>query len=75
MTTKHPVTELTAYIDGALAPAERVLVEAHLTACQACRLEHARLARAVAVLASLPRAIPSPSFCLLYTSPSPRDRG
>ncbi len=56
----HPVTDLTALLDGALAPERRREVEAHLTACAACRAERARIASAVAAVAALPPP-PSPA--------------
>ena len=59
----HPLDDLTAYLDGALAPAERDEVAAHLATCEACRAEHDRLAAALAALALLPPApAPSPTF-------------
>ncbi|HYS82289.1 MAG TPA: zf-HC2 domain-containing protein [Anaeromyxobacteraceae bacterium] len=60
---KHLADELTAFLDGALAPDERARVEAHLGACAACRAERERLEKAVALLGRLPEApAPSPTF-------------
>jgi anti-sigma factor RsiW len=60
---RHPVNDLTAYLDGALSPAERAGVEAHLARCAACRAERDRLAGALALLSRLPPApAPSPTF-------------
>lgn len=56
----HPVSELTAYLDGALAPAERAVIESHLAGCEACQAERDRLVAALALLARLPPA-PAPS--------------
>ena len=56
----HPVSSLTAYVDGALEPAERAEVESHLAQCATCRTERDRLAGAIALLARLPPA-PAPS--------------
>jgi anti-sigma factor RsiW len=57
------VRSLTAYVDGALEPAERAAVESHLARCADCRAERESLAAAVALLARLPPApAPSPSF-------------
>jgi anti-sigma factor RsiW len=56
----HPVSELTAYLDGALPAAERAEMESHLAACPACRAERDRLARAIAALSRLPAA-PAPA--------------
>lgn len=59
----HPLGELTAYLDGALAADERARVEAHLAGCDACRAERDRLAEALALLARLPPPPdPSPTF-------------
>jgi anti-sigma factor RsiW len=56
----HPVSELTAYLDGALPAAERAQVESHLAGCAACRAERDRLASALALLSRLPPA-PAPA--------------
>ncbi len=59
----HPVSELTAYLDGALEPADRAEVESHLARCDACRAERDRLAAALALLTRLPPPpAPSPTF-------------
>ena len=59
----HPVAELTAYLDGALAEDERQRIAEHLTRCTECRREHDRLAAALSVLAQLPPPPqPSPTF-------------
>lgn len=57
---KHPIDDLTALLDGALTPARRAEVEAHLGGCAACRAERDRLAGALALLGALP-APPEPS--------------
>jgi anti-sigma factor RsiW len=59
----HLRAELTAYLDGALAPARRAEVEAHLLGCPSCRAELDRLALAFAALAALPPPpAPTPAF-------------
>lgn len=74
----HPKDDLTAYLDGALAPARRAEVEAHLAGCAACRAEHGRLALAVTALgALLPPPEPSHFFSTrlaarLAAEPAPR---
>jgi anti-sigma factor RsiW len=74
----HPKDDLTAYLDGALAPARRAEVEAHLVGCAACRAEHARLAVTVTALGALPLPPePSPFFATRLTArlaaePAPR---
>jgi anti-sigma factor RsiW len=59
----HPTDDLTALLDGALAPARRAEVERHLQGCAACRAERDRLAGALALLGALPPPPePSPWF-------------
>lgn len=59
----HVSEELTALLDGALAPGEERAVRSHLAECPRCRAEEARLRGAVALLGALPPAPPpSPSF-------------
>lgn len=59
----HPREDLTALLDGALAPARRAEVEAHLAGCAACRAERDALAGALAALGALPPPpAPSPWF-------------
>jgi anti-sigma factor RsiW len=50
----HPLTSLSAYLDGELSLEDRGLVEAHLGECGACRAERDRLAGALKLLARLP---------------------
>jgi anti-sigma factor RsiW len=60
---KHVVDDLSALLDGALDPAARRAVEAHLAACPACRGEQGRIEGALRALARLPAAPePSPWF-------------
>lgn len=60
---KHPNEDLTALLDGALAPERAAAVRRHLEGCAGCRAERDRLAAAVAALRALPSAPdPSPSF-------------
>ena len=60
---RHVADELTALLDGALEPAARAAVEAHLAGCAACRAEQGRLTGALSALARLPAAPgPSPYF-------------
>jgi len=59
----HPREDLTALLDGALAPARRAVVERHLAACDACRAELGALRAGIAALAAVPPAPgPSPFF-------------
>ena len=59
----HLGEDLTAFLDGALAPARHAEVEAHLAGCVACRSERDRLAGALHRLGALPLpAEPSPWF-------------
>ena len=56
---QHPHAELSAYIDGALAPAAEAAVEGHVAACAACREHVAELRGTVALLQALPDPVPS----------------
>lgn len=56
---EHVRDDLSAYLDGALEPAERALVQAHLDGCPACRAAAAELAAAARVIAALPPPAPS----------------
>ncbi len=59
----HVVEELTALLDGALAPDEARAVRAHLADCPGCRAEEARLRRVTVLLGALPPPPPpSPAF-------------
>lgn len=53
---------LSAYLNGAVTPAERDRVEAHLTTCVACRQELAELQATVALLRGLPQYEPRRAF-------------
>jgi len=60
---KHPVEDLTALADGALAPDRAEEVRRHLAGCPSCQAEQARLTAALSLLARLPAAPePSPFF-------------
>ncbi len=60
---RHVREDLTAFLDGALDPAPRSEVEAHLAACAACRAERDRLAAVLLALRALPAPpAPSPAF-------------
>lgn len=60
---RHPIADLTALVDGALAPARAEEVEHHLASCETCRTEKERLLAALHVLARLPPSPePSPFF-------------
>lgn len=58
----HPGEDLTALLDGALAPDRAAEVQAHLDGCAACRAELARLRAGIAALAALPPAPELPPF-------------
>jgi anti-sigma factor RsiW len=59
----HLGDDLTALLDGALEPARRDEVEAHLAGCPGCRAERDRLAGVLARLGTLPPPPePSPYF-------------
>jgi anti-sigma factor RsiW len=59
VTLQHRHAELSAYIDGALAPAALAAVEGHVAACAACREHVAELRGTVALLQALPDPVPS----------------
>jgi putative zinc finger protein len=57
--TQHPHAELSAYIDGALAPAAQAAVEGHLVTCDLCRAHVAQLRATVSLMRALPDPVPS----------------
>ncbi|HUG05186.1 MAG TPA: zf-HC2 domain-containing protein [Candidatus Limnocylindria bacterium] len=59
MTLQHPHAELSAYLDGALAPAAQAAVEGHLAACALCRAHLAQLRATTAFLRALPDPVPA----------------
>lgn len=60
--TPHPLTELSAYLDGALEPGERAAVATHLEDCAGCRARLAQLRSVSALLARLPERAPRRSL-------------
>ena len=56
---QHPHAELSAYIDGALAPAAQAAVEGHVAACAVCGAHIAELRGTVSLLRALPDPVPS----------------
>jgi anti-sigma factor RsiW len=56
---QHPHAELSAYIDGALAPAAQAAVEGHVAACVVCHAHVAELRATVALVHALPDPVPS----------------
>lgn len=59
---QHPHAELSAYIDDALAPADRAGLDGHLDACAACRGHVAQLRATAAFVRGLPDPVPSRSL-------------
>jgi anti-sigma factor RsiW len=59
VTKEHPHAELSAYIDGALAPAVQAAVRGHLDTCAFCRAHVAELRATVALVQALPDPVPS----------------
>ena len=59
----HPFADLSAYLDGALAPAEHGAVQAHLGGCAECRSRLAELGEASRLVAALP--VPEPRHSLV----------
>ena len=54
--------ELSAYLDGELAPSRRAEIEAHVASCPHCQRELAGLRMLAAGVAALPRLQPAPRF-------------
>ena len=54
--------DLSAYVDGELAPSRRAEIEAHVAACPRCQQELAGLRTLAAGVAALPRLHPAPRF-------------
>lgn len=59
---QHPQEQLSAYLDGALAAAERAAVDAHLAVCGHCRARLAELREVSKLLAALPKLAPRRSL-------------
>jgi anti-sigma factor RsiW len=55
----HPLAQLSAYLDGALAPAERTALDAHLDGCAGCRARLAELRATASLIGSLPDLAPT----------------
>lgn len=62
----HPLEQLAPYVDGALAPRERAVVDAHLRSCDRCQAEVAASARARAALRALPD-VPVPDIAASFS--------
>jgi anti-sigma factor RsiW len=58
----HVDTDLSAYIDGELAPIDRARVEAHLDGCDRCRARLGELRATASLISALPSARPSRSL-------------
>ena len=58
----HTGSDLSAYLDGELAPAERSRVDDHLAACGPCRVRLAELRAIASLVAALPSAQPARSL-------------
>ena len=56
---RHPLAQLSAYLDGALAPADHAALDAHLDGCAACRTRLAELRATASLIASLPELAPT----------------
>jgi hypothetical protein len=70
----HVRPELSAFIDGELAPAEIARIEQHLRECDACRNETAALRSLAAELAALPRMSVPHSLAGTVRANGPRER-
>lgn len=72
----HVADELTALLDGALAPGEEQAVRSHLAGCASCRAEEARLRSALSLLGALPPPPPpSPGFAARLEARLEAERG
>lgn len=60
--TDHLGADLSAFLDEALAPAERARVQEHLDACGACRARLAELRATASLIAALPSPAPRRSL-------------
>ena len=60
--TEHPETLLSAYLDEALAPAERAAVAAHVDGCTRCRAQLADLRATIRLIGGLPQLTPRRSL-------------
>lgn len=60
--TEHPELHLSAYLDEALAPAERAAVSAHLDGCGRCRAQLAELRATSRLIGALPQLAPRRSL-------------
>jgi anti-sigma factor RsiW len=58
----HVDTDLSAYLDGELAPADRARVEAHLDGCDRCRARLSELRATASLISAMPSARPSRSL-------------
>src|SRR5437773_10897344 len=56
---RHPPAQLSEYVDGALAPADRAAVDAHLDTCAACRARLGELRATASLIGSLPDLAPT----------------
>src|SRR5947208_5116806 len=61
---KHFTDSLSAYLDGALSPAERASVDAHLAVCAQCQTDLDELRYVLAMTRSLPPVRAPRSFTL-----------
>jgi anti-sigma factor RsiW len=56
---RHPLAQLSAFIDGALAPAEHAAVQSHLDGCASCGSYVAELRGTASLIGALPDLAPS----------------
>lgn len=68
----HPDRELSAFLDGALAPDERAAVADHLAGCPACSRHLAELRATARLVAALPAPAPGRSLVPRLAAPAPR---
>jgi anti-sigma factor RsiW len=56
---RHPLAQLSAYLDEALGPADRAAIDAHLDTCASCRARLGELRATVSLIGALPDLAPT----------------
>jgi anti-sigma factor RsiW len=56
---RHPLAQLSAYLDEALGPADQAAIDAHLDTCASCRARLGELRATASLIGSLPDLAPT----------------